>query len=205
MYNTSFLYKKGGCFVSKIEQLIDEIEMYIDSCKPLAFSNNRKIIVDKDEMDDFLAELRQRTPEEIKRYQRIIQNQEAILSNAKAQADAMLAEATKQTNALINEHEIIQKAYAKASEIIGQANAQAQEIVDRAAAEADSMREGSIRYADEMLKSLQTILGHTIEGAESKHIALMNSLKSSYNIIESNRKELAPEEVLREQSLMTEE
>ena len=193
--------------MSKIEQLIDEIEAYIDSCQPQAFSNNRKIIVARDEMDDLLAELRQRTPEEIKKYQKIISNQEAILSNAKGQAEAMLAEATKQTNQLINEHEIIQKAYARANEIINQANAQAQQIVDKAAAEADGMREGSIRYADEMLKSLQTIISHSMENADSRHQALMASLKSSYDIIASNRKELAPEEVLRgaEEASETEE
>jgi cell division septum initiation protein DivIVA len=183
--------------VSRIEQLIDEIEAYIDSCKPQAFSNNRKIIVDKDEMDDLLAELRHRTPEEIKKYQKIISNQEAILSNAKGQAEAMLAEATKQTNELINEHEIIQKAYARAGEIIEQANAQAQQIVDRAASEANALREGSIRYADEMLKSLQTIISHSMESADSKHNAMMASLQSNYDIISANRRELAPEEVLR--------
>lgn len=181
--------------MSRIEQLIDEIEAYIDSCKSQAF-NSRKIIVDKDEMDDLLAELRHRTPEEIKRYQKIISNQEAILSNAKGQAEAMLAEATKQTNELINEHEIIQKAYARASEIIEQANAQAQQIVDRAAEEANGMREGSIHYADEMLRSLQTIIRHSMETAENKHSAMMASLQSNYDIITSNRQDLAPEEIM---------
>lgn len=183
--------------MSRIEQLIDEIEAYIDSCKSQAF-NSKKIIVDKDEIDDLLAELRHRTPEEIKRYQKIVSNQEAILSNAKGQAEAMLAEATKQTNELINEHEIIQKAYARASEIIEQANAQAQQIVDRAAEEANGMREGSIHYADEMLRSLQTIIRHSMETAESKHSAMMTSLQSNYDIITSNRQDLAPEEVMPE-------
>ena len=100
--------------MSKIEQLIDEIESYIASCKPQAFSNNKKIVVDKDEIEDLLQELRHRTPDEIKKYQKIINNQEAILSNAKDQADAMLEEATKQTNEMIDEHEIMQQAYARA-------------------------------------------------------------------------------------------
>ena len=52
--------------MSKIEQIITEIEEYIDNCKfqPLSTS---KIIVNKDDIDELLAELRLRTPDEIKR------------------------------------------------------------------------------------------------------------------------------------------
>ena len=56
---------------SRIEQIIEEIEEYIDSCKfqPLSTS---KIIVNKDQMDELLRELRMKTPDEIKRYQKIL-------------------------------------------------------------------------------------------------------------------------------------
>ena len=69
---------KGAGMSSKIEQLIDEIEQYIDSCKYQALSNT-KIIVNKEEIDELLRELRMKTPDEIKRYQKIISNKEAIL------------------------------------------------------------------------------------------------------------------------------
>ena len=62
---------------SRIEQLIDEIEEYIDNCKYKAFSTD-VIMVNKAEIDDLLRELRMKTPEEIKRYQKIISNKEAI-------------------------------------------------------------------------------------------------------------------------------
>ena len=50
---------------SRIEQLIDEIEDYIDGCKyqPLSKTN---IIVNKEEIDELLRELRMKTPDEIK-------------------------------------------------------------------------------------------------------------------------------------------
>ena len=56
---------------SKIEQLIDEIEDYIENCKP-KFMSSTDIIVNKDEIDELLRELRMKTPEEIKHYQKII-------------------------------------------------------------------------------------------------------------------------------------
>ena len=41
---------------SRIEQLIDEIEDYIESCKP-KFMSSTEIIVNKDEIDELLREL----------------------------------------------------------------------------------------------------------------------------------------------------
>ena len=54
---------------SRIEQLIDEIEEYIEGCKP-KFMSSTEIIVNKDEIDELLRELRMKTPDEIKRYQK---------------------------------------------------------------------------------------------------------------------------------------
>ena len=108
-----------------------------------------------------------------------------------ADCDAMLAEATAQTNELVNEHEIMQRAYAHANEVIEQAQAQAQAIVDSAVNDANNIRQGSIQYTDEMLKSLQTIITHSMEGAQGRFDAFLSSMKSSYDIVSSNRKELA--------------
>ena len=57
---------------SKIEQIITEIEEYIDNCKFQPLSTT-KIVVNKDDIDELLAELRLRTPDEIKKYQKIIE------------------------------------------------------------------------------------------------------------------------------------
>ena len=66
--------------MSRIEQLIGEIEEYIDSCKYQPLSNT-KILVNKEEMEELLVELRLRVPEEIKKYQKIISQQDAILAD----------------------------------------------------------------------------------------------------------------------------
>src|SRR5699024_10466637 len=100
--------------MSRIEQLIHDIEEYIDSCKLQQLSTT-KILVNKEEQEELLVELRMRVTDEIKQYQKIISNQEAILNEARTQADTMVAEATAQTNELVNEHEIMQKAYAQAN------------------------------------------------------------------------------------------
>ena len=111
---------------SRMEQIIEEIEEYIDSCKFQPLSST-KILVNKEELEELLTELRMKTPEEIKRYQKIISNKEAILADAQAKADAIIAQAQVQTTELVNEHQIMQQAYAQANEVVMIATKQAQE------------------------------------------------------------------------------
>ena len=176
---------------SRIEQIIEEIEDYIDSCKGPLFGGGDKIVVDRERMEELLRELRMKTPEEIKRYQKILANKDAILADAQQKAEAIIAQANIQNQELVNEHEIMQKAYAHANEVIEQAQAQAQAIIDSAVNDANNIRQGSIQYTDDMLKSLQNIINHSMEGAQGRFDAFMSSMRSSYDIVSSNRKELS--------------
>ncbi|MFQ9442187.1 MAG: hypothetical protein ACLR1A_04385 [Eubacterium ventriosum] len=99
--------------MSKIEQIITEIEEYIDNCKfqPLSTS---KIIVNKDEIDELLAELRLRTPDEIKKYQKIIATK--MLSLMMQRKDQRQISEAQLINQLVSEHEIMQKAYGSKSD-----------------------------------------------------------------------------------------
>ena len=170
---------------SRIEQIIEEIEEYIDrDCKFQPLSQT-KIIVNKEHMDELLRELRMKTPDEIKRYQKIIANRDAILADAKAKADAMIEEAQVQTTELVSEHEIMQQAYAQANEIVTQATAQAQEIIDNATMDANEIRIGAIQYTD-----AESIIGHTLDSYTTKYDGLINSLQECYDTVRSNRAEL---------------
>ena len=175
--------------MSRIELLIGEIEEYIDGCKFQPLSNT-KILVNKEELEELLVELRLRIPDEIKQYQKIISNQDAILTDARTQADAMIEKATAQTNELVNEHEIMQRAYEAANQVIEDANNQAQTIVDAAVRDADNIRQGAVQYTQDMLKSVENIINHTMEGAQGRFDSFMSSLKSSYDIVSANRAEL---------------
>lgn len=93
---------------SRMEQIIEEIEEYIDNCKYQPLSST-KIVVNKDELEELLTELKMKTPEEIKRYQKIISNKEAILADAQAKADAIIAQAQVQTSELVSEHQVMQQ------------------------------------------------------------------------------------------------
>ena len=178
---------------SKIEQLIDEIEEYIESCKYQPLSST-KIVVNKEEIDELLRELRMKTPDEIKRYQKIIANKEAILNDAKEKAESLIKETTAHTNELISEHEIMQQAYAQANEIVSRATKQAQEILDNATTEANSMRAAAMQYTDEILANLESLIAHIMNDTSSGFDNLMGSLKNYNDIIRGNRSELYPQE-----------
>ena len=185
---------------SRIEQLIDEIEEYIENCKP-KFMSSTEIIVNKDEIDELIRELRVKTPDEIKRYQKIISNKEAILNDARAKAEALINEATVHTNELINEHEIMQQAYAQANEVVTLATRQAQEILDNATIEANSVRSAAMQYMDDMLAHLENIIVASTNSAVSNYESLIGSMNQYRDIIVANRSELHPVEELVEEVL----
>ena len=178
---------------SRIEQLIDEIETYIDNCKYQPFSNT-KIIVDKEEIDELLRELRMKTPDEIKRYQKIISNKEAILNDARAKAEALINDATIPTNELINEHEIMQQAYAQANEVVTMATKQAQDILDNATIEANNMRSAAMQYTDGILANVENLLTQTMKTTQDHYDSFISSLNQYNDVVNANRVELNPPE-----------
>ena len=99
---------------SRIEQIIEEIEEYVDSCKFQPLSST-KIVVNKEELEELLRELRMKTPDEIKRYQKIISNKDAILADAQSKADAIIADAKTQAQQMVTESEVMQQAYAQSN------------------------------------------------------------------------------------------
>ena len=184
---------------SKMEQIIDEIEEYIGNCKNSPLSNT-KIVVNKDEIEELISELRSKTPEEIKRYQKIISNKEAILADAQAKADQIIAQAQVQTTELVSEHQIMQQAYAQANEVVMIATKQAQEILDNATNEANALRVSAMQYADGQLHGIEEVLTSAIETSRARYENLISSLQGFLDVVTKNRAELIPATAVAEES-----
>lgn len=177
---------------SKMEQIIDEIEEYIDNCKPQLLSST-KIVVDREELEELIAELRSKTPEEIRRYQKIISNKEAILADAQAKADQIIAQAQIQTSELVSEHQIMQQAYAQANEVVQIATKQAEEILDKATNEANSIRLMAMNYTDGQLRGLEELLINSIDTSKARYENLISALQGYLDVVSANRAQLFPE------------
>lgn len=176
---------------SRMEQIIEEIEEYVERCKAAPLSSG-KILVNKEELMELISELRSKTPEEIKRYQKIISNKEAILADAQAKADQIIAQAQVQTTELVSEHQIMQQAYAQANEVVMLATKQAQDILDNATNEANSLRLSVMTYADGQLKGLEELLSSSIETSKTHYDNLLSSLQGYLDVVSENRSQLFP-------------
>lgn len=184
---------------SRMEQLIEEMERYIASCKPQAFSKEN-IIVDRYHMEELLDELKRRTPEELKRYQKIMAQKDAILDDARSKAEALVNKATLQTNELVSEHEIMQQAHARAQEVETVARQKAQELIDAAANEANAMRIAAVQYTDELLANIENLLSHSIQTTSGQYENMLTSLNQYRDVVLNNRRELRGEEEEEEES-----
>ena len=182
---------------SRIEQIIEEIEEYVESCKYQPLSTT-KIVVNKEELEELLRELRLKTPDEIKRYQKIISNKDAILADAQAKSDAIIAETKAQVQEMVKESEVMQQAYAQANEVVELASKQAQEILDSATIEANNMKTAAMQYTDDILANVQSILSTGMNSFEAAQETMMTSLNSSLNVVVESRKELGGQDVSEE-------
>ena len=177
---------------SKIEQIIDDIEDYIEGCKFQTFSSTN-ILVDKEHIEELLRELRMKTPDEIKRYQKIISNKDAILEDAQQKAEQIIADAQAKADRIVSESEVMQKALEQSNQLLEQTNAQAQEIIDNATSDSNDIRMSAISYTDEMLENLEKIMSHTIDTAGQRYSNFINSIQSCLDIVTRNRSELSPQ------------
>lgn len=177
---------------SRIEQIIEEIEEYVESCKYQPLSTT-KIIVNKEEIEELLRELRLKTPDEIKRYQKIISNKDAILTDAQAKADNIIEDTKKQVQEMVKESEVMQQAYAQANETINTANQQAQAIIDAATNDANTLRLSAVSYTDDMMANMGQIASDMLQDAAGKYNEFVHTLQASLDVINRNRAELAPQ------------
>lgn len=174
---------------SKIEQLIEDIYEFVESCRMQPLSST-KVIVPKDELYDLLDELRLRTPDEIKRYQKIIANRDAIIADAEKKAEKILADTREKAKELLNEHEIMQQAYYEANEMIMQASQEAERLRKEAREEAEQIRTGVLMYSNDILNQVEKVLAGAYDDAAVKYESFLNALQNNLNIVRQNKQEL---------------
>ena len=76
---------------NRIEQLIEELYEYIESCKPKGFSfNTTQVVVMKEEIYDILDQMKLKIPEEIKRCSRVVAQKDQIIASAEEKAERIL-------------------------------------------------------------------------------------------------------------------
>ncbi len=175
---------------ASIEKTIDEIYEFVERCKSSGWGGN-KISVPKDELYELLQELKDRTPDEIKRYQKIIANRDSIIAQAEERAEDIIKDAKIKAEQLVSENAIVQQAYTKSQEMISQASEESAEMRASAESDAEAIRTGALNYANEIMSDMERILSDAFYNTKNQAESLISSLNESYTIVSENRKELA--------------
>lgn len=174
---------------SRIEQKIEDIYGFVESCKMQSFSST-KVIVPKNDLYDLLDDLRRDAPEEIKRYRKMLSQRDAILEDAEKKAADILADAQEQYSALVEEHNIMQEAYQQAEITVANANAEAKSIIDNARKQADEIGNGAIYYTTDMMDMAEKVIAKAYESTVNNSKALETALSGYLEIIRKNKAEL---------------
>jgi len=137
-----------------IMEIIDMMEETIEKASQVPLTG--KVMVDKDEMLDFLQELRLVYPDELKEAKWVKEERERILTEAENRAQTIQKNAEETQMQLIDEHEITRCAYDQANELVRSASDKAIEIktdcdqyVDEILSDAESRLEMLLRKVRE--------------------------------------------------------
>ncbi len=172
-----------------VEEMINEIEIFIDNCKYQPLSSN-KIVVPKDEMERLLSELKLKLPSEIERCKKIMRNKEAILASARTRSDAIISESVNEANRLVDTNHITELANIRANEILDAARQEADRILADANAEANEVRLGAMSYTKQKLSDMRDFFAATLEADRENYKNLVDSLENSVFTLETNMSEV---------------
>ena len=125
-----------------IMEIIDMMEETITKASSVPLTG--KIMMDKEELLDFLQEMRLVYPEELKEAKWVKSERQRSLEEAEERADAVKKSAEETQERLIDEHEITRQAYEKAEAIREMSERDAREI-----------KMDTDRYVDEILADVE--------------------------------------------------
>lgn len=172
-----------------IEDVMNEIEDFMNSCKTTALSSN-KVVVPRDEFDELFGDLKVKIPAEIDRCKKIMRNKEAILMDARKTADDIIAQATAQANQMISETAIVQQANQQAYDTVELARVQANDMLAQATAQANEIQLGSMQYTNDIISGIRDFVEATLQAERANYENLISALENDYMLASANLEEV---------------
>lgn len=109
-----------------IMEIIDMMEETIEKASAVPLTG--KVMLDKDELLDYIQEIRLVYPDELKEAKWVKEERQRILTEAENRAETIQKNAEETQMQLIDEHEITKRAYQQANELVNTAQQKAMEI-----------------------------------------------------------------------------
>ena len=156
---------------------LDQIEDILDASKSVPFSN--KVSVEKERIYEVMNEIRLNLPAEIRHAQRIIEDHDKIISDARAKGAVVIKEAEEEAKLLTNEHEIFRRA-----------NEQATDAIEESKKNARELRLNAMDYADEVLEKTENMIKETMDNIDEQFRMVNSYLAQTVDVLYENRQSL---------------
>ena len=164
-----------------IEELIEEIEVYVDNCKTAGvLSSGSMIKINREELLAMLDEVRTRLPKELAESRQIIKSKESIIADAKARAERIVKDAAKEAGVMIDDNEIVALANMRADSIVKDAQKAADELNGKARETAREVQTGALQYTQNMLEGLEYMYSTIIKEEKEYFNSVLEKLKSEH-------------------------
>ena len=128
---------------------IDELQVLVEEAKAVPLSSSA--VVDRGEILELLAQLKQEVPEEVRQARWMAKDRDELMERARKEGERIIAEAREQRDRLLSRTEIVHGAQREAERIIDDANERAAKL--KAQAE---------DYIDQKLAAFEILLNKTL-------------------------------------------
>lgn len=136
--------------MQSIEDYLEEMENYIDSCKPVPLSGG-KAVMNAEELRTMIEDIRLVLPQEIRKAQSIVTKRNDILADARKEAEDIVRKAEERARRIVDENEIAKEAAKLAAEREANALARSREI-----------RKGATDYAEACLRRTEDYMSQRL-------------------------------------------
>lgn len=161
-----------------ITSLIDELDGMLEDAKTAMFARNN-VVLDRNSLEDLIADMRANLPTEIKQAKDIVNNCNRKVKEASNQAQLIIDKANTEAQQLTMEHEITKLAQQEADRIIAEAKE-----------EAKNLRIGATEYIKDIFARAETVLNESLNAYTSQSMEVQNFLSGEVNIILKVRQDL---------------
>ena len=174
-----------------VDQLIEEIEVYIDTCKTTGvLSGGSMIKVNREELLAMMDELRTQLPRELAESRQIIETMESIIADAKAKAERIVQDAAKEAGVMIDDNEIVALANMRAEELVKNAQTEADDIIGRARETSRTLQTGALQYTQNMLSGLEYMYNSIIDQEKQYFDSVITKLRDEHRQIQEDKHEI---------------
>ncbi|MCL2350909.1 MAG: ATPase [Firmicutes bacterium] len=156
---------------------LEELEELVENSKSVPFSN--KVGIEKEKVFDIVRDIRLNLPNELRQAQRILDDRDKIINEAKIKASGIIDDAENTAQFMVSNHEV----YKAASE-------QAEQLMETTRQNARDMRLNAMDYADELLSKTEGMIREAMINMDQQHQMMDDYFSQTVDILYANRQEL---------------